>query len=723
MTRPNRRSLFTMLALLLALLLAACGTAPPGTPPPDDVPVVLADATVVLDASERAALVSADLGGGELRFAGLTADAFEAGQVLASEPTDAAPMGLLRRVVSVREEGDALVLETVVAALDEALVSGRVHLETELRAEDVVQVENLAVAGSIRLAEAGAARASDDDAFIDLEFDRVLLGDRFDPDNQLRIDGRVRIDPVLTFDATVSLFRPNEVLARIDVDERIELRLTGTFTREIEEELELARVTFGSYVIPVGPLPVVLTPELRFVIGVDGEVRLRFSAGVARDATMALGARYRAGSGWSYIDQRSASFEALPVELDASMRVRAYARADFAIYLYGMLGAGIYATGQLEADAEFGRSPFFTLTAGLDAGIAIEGRYLLSFLDRVERPLFQVRRELTRSSNAPPSVSITAPAAGNVDVGRPTVLSSSVSDREDGAACCDVRWHVANGTSITPSAANRVGTGRTAEHTFAAVGTYTIAVVAIDSDGASASETRTVSVVATPPQPYLTTPPVTLRATLGYEFRYGARDDNVADGFLDCSGLALAVTGATVGPAQARGTDCVSSVTFPSAGSFTATVDATDPFGTVGSVSTTLAVAPPPVNPPPVIASFAVTTALGAGWFDGGDFVYLVDPTPGNSDFPLGVSVSASSPGGAPLTFSFVYRVEPTSGPVSEGSFASAVATPTIAVPRTVFESATGSTGSGRFTLTVIVDDGETQVPASISVDYVRVFN
>ena len=714
------RALRLVLVATLALLLAACGTAPPGTPPPDDVPVVLADETLVLDGTLRAALSSADLTTGELRFSGLATDAFQVGQVLASEPSDAAPMGLLRRVREVRAEGDTLVLETDVAALDDALVSGRVHLETALRAEDVVEVSNLALGGTVRLAAPSAER-SDDDAFIDLEFDRVLLGDRFDPDNQLRIDGRIRIDPVLTFDATVSLFQPNEVLARIDVDERIELRLTGTFTREIEEELELARVTFGSYVVPVGPLPVVLTPELRLVIGVDGEVRLRFSAGVARDATMALGARYRAGSGWSFIDQRSASFEALPVELDASMRVRAYARADFAIYLYGMLGAGVYATGQLEADAQLGRSPFFTLTAGLDAGIAIEGRYLLSFLDRIERPLFQVRRELTRSSNAPPTLAIATPASGSVDVGRPVALSATVSDREDGAACCDVRWHVTPGTSITPSAANRVATGRNAEHTFLDVGTYTIAVVAIDSDGAATSQTRTVSVTATPPQPYLTVPPVALRATLAYEVRYGARDDNVPGGFLDCTGLTLSVTGATVGPAQVRGNDCVSNVVFANAGSFTATVDATDPFGTPGSVSTTVAVAAAPVNPPPEIASFTVTMANGNTWVDGGDILYVAGS--GSPVFPLGVNVSASSPAGVPLTYTFAYTVTPTTGAVSEGAFASGVATPTIQVEVGAFEIATGGSTTGRFTLTVIVDDGETQVPASISIDYQKVFN
>lgn len=712
------RAIRLALAAALALLLAACGA----TPPPDGVSAVLADATVVLDETQRSALQSADLDTGQLRFSGLAAHTFEVGHVLASEPTDAAPRGLLRRVVAVSDEGDTIVLDTVVAALDEALVSGRVQYQAELRADDVVEVANRGHAGSIRLAAPSAGSAGDD-ALIDLEFDRVLLGDRFDPDNQLRIDGRVRIDPVLTFDATVSLFRPNEVLARIDVEERIELRLTGTFTREIEEELELARITFGTAVIPVAGLPVVLTPELRFVIGVDGEVRLRFSAGVAREATMALGARYRSGSGWSLIDQRSTSFEALPVELDASMRARAYARADFAIYLYGMLGAGVYATGLIEADAQLGRSPFYTVTAGLDAGIAIEGRYLLSFLDRIERPLFQVRRELTRSSNAPPSVSITAPSGGSVVVGRPVTLSAAVSDREDGAACCDVRWHAAAGSSITPSSANRIGTGRSIEHAFVSTGTFTLAVVAIDSSGAATTATTTVAAAATPPEPYLTTPPVTLRATLPYEFRFGARDDNVPGGFLDCSGLSLAIPGATVGPAQARGTDCVSSVTFASSGSATATVSATDPFGTFGTVSTTLAVSPAPQNPPPVITAFTVTTAGGAGyaWSDGDVFVF-VDATP-PPDFPLIASVSASSPSGAMLSYSFVYSEEGAGGGSTQGTFVSGVATPTLEISSAAFYTAIGNSNAGRFTLTVIVDDGETQVPASISVDYTRILN
>jgi len=148
------------------------------------------------------------------------------------------------------------------------------------------------------------------------------VGDAFDPDDQLRMDVRVRIVPVLTFGATANLFRQDEGLARVDVDERVGLCLNGTFTRDIEHGLEPAHVSFGSYLIPVGPLPVVPTPELPLVIGVDGEVRVHYSTGAAGDATMTFGARDHAGSGRSIIDQRRASVEALPGERSEALSDR-----------------------------------------------------------------------------------------------------------------------------------------------------------------------------------------------------------------------------------------------------------------------------------------------------------------------------------------------------------------------------------------------------------------
>ena len=697
----RRRWLHRSLLLVLAFVLAACGTPPPGDPP-----VLVADDTLVLSSQQREALLEADLESGELRFAASQQGAFPVGSVLVSEPAAAAPRGLLRRVTAERLEGDEVVLDTVLAALDEAVVQGRVRAEIPLAASDVRGAQTFVQGGAIRL-----SGAADDDYAIVLDFDRVLLGDPNDPDNQLRLEGALKLDPSFVFDVDINLFSDSTFVARVDVRELVEVSITGALDQTFEREIQIASLPFSPIVIPVGPVPVVLTPELKVSIGVTGDVRLYFTTGVRQTAELSLGVRYQ--NGWTAIADRDFDFQTLPVVLEGSALVQGYARADFALFLYGVLGAGIYAKGFVEADAEIGRSPFYTIDAGLEAGMTIEGRAMFSSIGRNDLVLFEVRRELSRSANAAPSVAIAGPSGPTLDAGRAYTLRANARDREDGSACCSISWHVGPGTSLTPTAANRVGTGTTTGYTFPGTGSYTVAAVAIDSAGASSNDTQTFTVVATPPEPYLLLPPVGLRATVAYEVRYGARDDNVADGFLTCDALALSAGGgAVIGAPQVRGSDCVSSVTFPTTGGVTVRVDATDPYGTTGFTSQSVTILAAPTQPIPVIDAFTVSRNDSGQWTDGGAFTY-VDT---GGAFPLTISVTASNA----TSYTYAYLVEP-DGAASRSGPLGVSGTPTT-LGQAAFESVTQST-SGRFTLTVIVGNGETDVTRSITVTYQQVFN
>ena len=697
----RRRWLHRSLLLVLAFVLAACGTPPPGEPP-----VLVSDDTLVLSSQQREALLEADLDSGELRFAASQQGAFPVGSVLVSEPAAAAPRGLLRRVTAERLEDDEVVLDTVLAALDEALLQGSMRAEIPLSAADVQGAQTFVQGGAIRL-----SGAADDDYAIVLDFDRVLLGDPSDPDNQLRLEGALKLDANFVFDVDINIFSDSTFEARVDVRELVEISITGALDQQFERELTIVNLPFTPIVIPIGPFPVVLTPELRVSIGVTGDVRVYFTTGVRQTAELSLGLRYQ--NGWRTIAERDFDFQTLPVVLEGSALVQGYARADFAIFLYGMLGAGIYAKGFVEADAEIGRSPFYTIDAGLEAGVSIEGRRVFSFIGRNDVVLFEVRRELSRSSNAAPSVAIVGPAGPNLDAGRAYTLGANASDREDGSACCSLSWHVGPGTSVTPSAANRVGTGTTTTYTFPGTGAYTVAAVAIDSAGASSSDARTFDVVATPPAPYLLLPPVDLRASVAYEVRYGARDDNVSSGFLTCDALALSATGgATIGAPQVRGSDCVSSVSFPSAGSATVRVDATDPYGTTGFTSQSVTILAAPTQPIPVIDTFTVSRNDAGQWTDGGAFTYVAT----GGAFPLAISVSASNA----TSYTYAYLVEPDGAAPRSGTLGISGTPATLG--QAAFENVTQST-SGRFTLTVIVGNGETDVTRSITVTYQQVFN
>ena len=118
MRRSTRSSTWTLIALL-----AGCGGSSKG---PEPVPVIVRDNTRVLSADGRALLASFDMSTGDLVFSSTTPQlaALNVGNLLASEPTPAAPYGFLRKVVSVTPQGAGLLVATTPGSLREAIVQG-----------------------------------------------------------------------------------------------------------------------------------------------------------------------------------------------------------------------------------------------------------------------------------------------------------------------------------------------------------------------------------------------------------------------------------------------------------------------------------------------------------------------------------------------------------------------------------------------------------------------
>src|SRR5688572_24393308 len=96
-----------------AFVLVACG-GDDGPSSRSSVEYELFETTKVLDDETRAALESVSADGRTLTFSTATAqlDAVEPPQVLLSQPTDVAPAGLLRQVVSIDRSGGRVVVDT-----------------------------------------------------------------------------------------------------------------------------------------------------------------------------------------------------------------------------------------------------------------------------------------------------------------------------------------------------------------------------------------------------------------------------------------------------------------------------------------------------------------------------------------------------------------------------------------------------------------------------------
>ncbi|MFN0179524.1 MAG: hypothetical protein ACKVZ0_12060 [Gemmatimonadales bacterium] len=105
------------------------------------------------------------------------------------------------------------------------------------------------------------------------------------------------------------------------------------------------------------------------------------------------------------------------------------------------------------------------------------------------------------SSNNPPTVQISAPAAGaTVTVGTTIQLTADFADADPGDThTCYVDWQLAAGPG-TVTESNGTGTC-TAGFAYGAVGQFTVAVSIIDSKGDTAVDSVNLTVAATPPPP------------------------------------------------------------------------------------------------------------------------------------------------------------------------------------------------------------------------------
>jgi hypothetical protein len=125
-------------ALAIALITSVCNLPDftPATPDPGEV--IIPPTTKILDANTLVSLETVNPDG-TLTFTSSSPSLQQlaAGDVIVADSSNAAPRGLLRKVVAVRTEGERVIVQTEGAKITEAVHQGRVVLEQELKAEDI----------------------------------------------------------------------------------------------------------------------------------------------------------------------------------------------------------------------------------------------------------------------------------------------------------------------------------------------------------------------------------------------------------------------------------------------------------------------------------------------------------------------------------------------------------------------------------------------------------
>ena len=633
------------LALLIIVFLAACGgNQQSGPEVPDPGEVVILDVTEVVNETTRGKLTAFD--GSTLRFSETTPqlERLARGSVLVSEPSEAAPFGYLRRVEAVRSEDGELILETEHAGLDDAIAQGSLSATLPLTPDDLVSSQVLLENLTLQTRPGGLSPQAGDLDF-ELKFNKVLLdidGDEETKNDQMTLSGKVGLDLFAKVDVDIGWFADAEKVETVfGVTQKAELSFKGFSALKLEKEVKVAELDFGTKTFFVGPVPVVMTPSLELVIGVDGDLRATTTLTVSETATLQAGARWTDDKGWENISKADIDFDFKPPSIDGvGTKLEAFAGPKAKLKFYGVLGPHAFIKAFAKTDVKIPRDPIWKLSAGLKVGAGFDiDLPIVGKLVDLDLTVIDIEKELTRAENSTPTLDITAPTAeGTIPVNRPFSLVAGAKDSEDGVPT--VAW--------SSDVDGALGDKSVVRHLFETVGARQFTVVATDKKGLTVTETVKAEVVNTPPTPLVEVTesvPATVQtlligsATDPNDLNEFGRADGV--GVVDCERLSWRVTAPDTLTATSG---CEVGVTFNEVGERIVTLDATDLHGATSSVSVVVNVTSPPPNPAPVIEAFSVTDDEGKV-LGRGDFV-----TANRGGTPLTLELGARDPDGEPLT-------------------------------------------------------------------------
>ncbi len=265
------------------------------------LPAVIPDTTEPISADTNQYLESVSPDGTIFTYSQSTPELEElsVGDIMVSAPAVSAPDGYLKRVIEITDQGGNVVVTTAPARLDEAVQDGSAYFANVL--------DPSAVASVVALPGVTMRPATPETPLtFYFEVNDVVIydydGDPSTTDDQVRVNGSIEFEMDYEFYINVQDFElqnltfanHNTLRDTIEVFTEVELA-------SLEEEAIIASQIFTPITFSIGPVPVVVVPQLDVVVGVDGSIKAGISTSVSHELAMSAGVSYTLVHSWQPI--------------------------------------------------------------------------------------------------------------------------------------------------------------------------------------------------------------------------------------------------------------------------------------------------------------------------------------------------------------------------------------------------------------------------------------
>ncbi|MEA3557737.1 MAG: hypothetical protein U9R75_00615, partial [Candidatus Thermoplasmatota archaeon] len=294
-----------------------------------DDDVTTPETTKQLDNEALSSMTSISEDGSEMVFKGFDLPDIEEEDVLSLGISENTPYGLLRKVTGIRTEGDQTTLTTKQATIEDAVEEGRIEYR-----------ENITIPEKLTYSVDGVSlwtepTRSGGDGII---FQNVELY-KGDP-GSIILNGLLDMDFDLIFILDLEDFSITECSFGARTTFTGELNITSDGDMEFDTELEVSRIEFTPFIIPMGPIELVLVPVLSLVIGSEGTVSSGLCVTSRQDTILDVSVEH---PGWQPTKDFTSNFEYSTPTLSNGTSVNCYAGPEMALLLWGVAGPYITA--------------------------------------------------------------------------------------------------------------------------------------------------------------------------------------------------------------------------------------------------------------------------------------------------------------------------------------------------------------------------------------------
>lgn len=395
---------FTVFIIIILILQGCYKTEFPNEPidPVDPIPNVrIPETTKILSGSDYSnylVSISSDSTQFTFQSAILSSCSLKVNDILYIPTTT----GLLRKITNIQASGNQIVISTTQGTFEEAIENGRLSYRTKLRTSQINKVTYLTDGVSIsnnQLNKVGS------DSLIKFNFNKIIYdgdGDTTETqDDQVRILGHFNLTTDMLFDVEVEWFKLQYARYGYEMLNDLSLILDAKFAYQIDKSIQIARITFTPINLQIGPLPVIIIPEIFVNLGIKGNANASLFTSVDNDLFLEAGIEYRRVSGWGTYQNLTDVFNFNPPQITANALARGYLAPEISMAVYGTLAAYIRGEFYSEIIANIATNPWWKLYAGLDLGVGARANLLGNQLfDYSKSDLIKLRKLIYQASGS-----------------------------------------------------------------------------------------------------------------------------------------------------------------------------------------------------------------------------------------------------------------------------------------------------------------------------------